>query len=171
MEEAEKIIEEIESMGGMTRAIESGMAKLRIEEAATRKQARIDSKDEVVVGVNKYRVPENAAGAQVDILRIDNTKVREKQIQRIEEVKKNRNAAEVEAKLAALRHAAKNTQGDMVENNLLGLAVDCARARATLGEISQALEDAFGRHVATTQVVQGAYKASYSSNNSKVRRK
>jgi methylmalonyl-CoA mutase len=162
VEEAEKIIEEIESMGGMTRAIESGMAKLRIEEAATRKQARIDSREEVVVGVNKYRLPADAAG-QVDILCIDNTKVREKQIQRIQEVRKSRDSAAVEAALSKLRQAA-HGKDELSQSNLLGLAVECARARATLGEISSALEDAFGRHVATSQVVQGAYKASYNTN-------
>jgi methylmalonyl-CoA mutase len=164
VEEAEKIIEEIEALGGMTKAIESGMAKLRIEEAATRKQARIDSREEVVVGVNKYRLPADAAG-NVDILRIDNTKVREKQIQRIEQVKAGRDQAAVEKALNNLREAARSHAGDLQNHNLLGLAVDAARARATLGEISSALEDVFGRHVATTQVVQGAYKASYGANS------
>ena len=164
VEEAEKIIEEIEALGGMTKAIESGMAKLRIEEAATRKQARIDSREEVVVGVNKYRLPADAAG-NVDILRIDNTKVREKQIQRIEQVKAGRDQAAVEKALNNLREAARSHADDLQNHNLLGLAVDAARARATLGEISSALEDVFGRHVATTQVVQGAYKASYGANS------
>jgi methylmalonyl-CoA mutase len=160
VKEAWDIIEEVEALGGMTKAIESGLAKLRIEESATKKQGRIDSREEVVVGVNKYRLPEGTVGSQVDILRIDNSKVREKQIQRLNTVKANRDSIQVEKTLLALREAARNPD-DNKQANLLALAVDAARARATLGEISQALEDVFGRHVASTQVVQGAYKASY----------
>lgn len=163
VQEAEAIIEEVEALGGMTKAIESGMAKLRIEEAATRKQARIDSKEEVVVGVNKYVLKDNAA-AQVDILRIDNTKVRAQQIARIEQVKKERDSAKVQQALDALRTAARGQDDVQGAGNLLGLCVNAARARATLGEISSALEDVFGRHTATTQVVQGAYKASFGAN-------
>lgn len=154
------IIEEVESMGGMTKAIESGMAKLRIEEAATKKQARIDSKEETVVGVNKYRLTKQE---NVEVLRIDNTSVRESQIRRIQDVKAKRDNAKVTAALEKLATAAKLNDGTMnnKEHNLLLLAVEAARARATLGEISGALENVFGRHVASTQVVQGAYSASY----------
>lgn len=142
-------------MGGMTKAIESGMAKMRIEEAATRKQARIDSLADTVVGVNKYRLEKPET---VDVLRIDNTVVREKQIKRLEAVKASRDNAAVKAALEALTAAAR---ADPRDSNLLELAVKAARARATLGEISSALEVVFGRHAATSSVVQGAYTASY----------
>lgn len=165
VKEAMQIIEEVEGMGGMTKAIESGMAKLRIEEAATRKQARIDSNEETIVGVNKYRLtnPES-----VEVLRIDNTRVRESQIKRIQEVKAGRNAEKVKAALDRLTAAAKLSDPAQMkdkENNLLKLAVEAARERATLGEISSALEVVWGRHVASTQVVQGAYSSSYGANS------
>jgi methylmalonyl-CoA mutase len=153
-----QIIDEIESMGGMTKAIESGMAKLRIEESATRKQARIDSNEDTIVGVNKYRLPKQE---NVEVLRIDNTKVRESQIRRINQVKAERNADAVNSALNRLAEAAKSSDINNKENNLLKLAVEAARCRATLGEISLALENVWGRHVASTQVVQGAYSASY----------
>jgi methylmalonyl-CoA mutase len=162
VESARSIIEEVEALGGMTKAIESGMAKLRIEEAATRKQARIDSLAETVVGVNKYKL-ENSE--QVEVLQIDNTIVREKQVKRLEKVKSERDNDAVKKALDALKAAAKqSTTTPSLEHNLLAKAVDAARARATLGEISYALEEVFGRHVASTSVVQGAYTASYSSN-------
>jgi methylmalonyl-CoA mutase len=160
--EAMQIIEEIEGMGGMTKAIESGMAKLRIEESATRKQARIDSNEETIVGVNKYRL---AKQEHLDVLRIDNTKVRESQINRINDVKAKRDSSTVKKALADLSEAAKSNDINNKEHNLLKLAVAAARARATLGEISQALESVWGRHTASTQVVQGAYSASYAANS------
>ena len=161
----------------MSVAIESGMAKLRIEEAATKKQARIDSKEEVVVGVNKYTLPSSSSlpsgtgtDHRVDVLSIDNTAVRVSQVARLAALRSSRDAAAVAQTLAALRAAAiahkeaptnNPTTGSSSNRpgNLLQLAVAAARARATLGEISLALEDAWGRHVASTQVVQGAYSA------------
>jgi methylmalonyl-CoA mutase len=160
--EAMQIIEEIEGMGGMTKAIESGMAKLRIEESATRKQARIDSNEETIVGVNKYRLSKQE---HLDVLRIDNTKVRESQINRINDVKAKRDSPAVKKALTDLSEAAKSNDINNKEHNLLKLAVAAARSRATLGEISQALESVWGRHTASTQVVQGAYSASYAANS------
>eukprot|EP01039_Chlorochromonas_danica_P002505 gene2505-2743_t len=163
VESARGIIDEVEALGGMTKAIESGMAKLRIEEAATRKQARIDSLAETVVGVNKYRVVDPE---QVEVLQIDNTLVREKQVRRLQQVKADRDQATVDRALQKLAEAARAQSTDF-NLNLLGLAVEAARARATLGEISDALESVYGRHVATSSVVQGAYSASYSKAGSK----
>ncbi len=157
------IIDEVEAVGGMTRAIETGMAKLRIEEAATRKQARIDSLEDTVVGVNKYRLSKQEA---VDVLSIDNSSVRESQIARLKAVKAGRDEAAVKKILDRLTEAAGSSDTDgsgSSENNLLKIAIDAARARATLGEISFALEKKWGRHVATSQVVQGAYSASFNS--------
>lgn len=149
-QEALAIINEVEEMGGMTKAIVSGMPKLRIEESAARRQAKIDSGAEVIVGVNKYRLAKEEANFEV--LRIDNSKVRQKQIERIERVKRERDAKEVEGLLERLRQAAKDGK-----ENLLGLAVEAAKARATVGEISKALEDVFGRHVPKENIVRGAY--------------
>jgi methylmalonyl-CoA mutase len=146
------IIEEVEALGGMTKAVESGMPKLRIEEAAARRQARVDRGEEAVVGVNKYRV---ADPELVDVLDIDNTKVREQQIARLEKVRANRDAAACEAALDALRAGA---AGDA---NLLALCIDAARARATVGEMSQAMEDTFGRHRAEIRSISGVYGAAY----------
>jgi methylmalonyl-CoA mutase len=146
------IIEEVEALGGMTKAVESGMPKLRIEEAAARRQARVDRGEEVVVGVNKYRV---ADPELVDVLDIDNTKVREQQIARLEKVRANRDAAACEAALDALRAGA---AGD---GNLLALCIDAARARATVGEMSLAMEDVFGRHRAEIRSISGVYGAAY----------
>lgn len=160
-----QIIEEVEALGGMTKAIESGMAKLRIEEAATRKQARIDAGEDVVVGVNKYRIPEGQAET-VDVLRIDNTTVLQSQIEGIRKSKAGRDEAKVKAALAKLTASAALSaeEGNKdKENNLLKLAVAAARERATLGEISYALEAQWGRHVASSQVVQGAYSASFNA--------
>lgn len=156
------IINEVEAVGGMTAAIDKGMAKMRIEEAATRKQARIDSKEDTVVGVNKYRLKQQQT---VDVLRIDNTAVREKQVKRIQQVKEARDPKAVEAALAKLSEAAVNagSKDSLKNDNLLLRAVEAARTRATLGEISSALEKVWGRHVASTQVVQGAYSAAYQS--------
>lgn len=150
--EAWKIIQEVEELGGMTKAVESGMPKLRIEEAAARKQARVDRGEEVVVGVNKYQPDEEE---KFDILDIDNAKVRESQVARLERVRKERDEAVCKASLEALE---KGAAGD---GNLLALAVDAARARATLGEISTAMENVFSRHKAEIRSIAGVYGAAY----------
>jgi len=144
-------IVEIEKMGGMAKAIETGMPKLKIEEAAVRKQARIDSKDEVIVGVNKYTTDEET---DIDLLDVDNTSVREIQLARLNKLKLNRNNKAVESALEALTQCAKGREG-----NLLELAVVAARARATLGEISMAMEKVFGRHSPVTNSVSGVYSS------------
>ncbi|MGE0718050.1 MAG: methylmalonyl-CoA mutase [Alphaproteobacteria bacterium] len=146
---AEKLIGEVEALGGMTKAVESGMPKLRIEEAAALRQARIDRGEEVIVGVNKYRPETDEA---VDVLSIDNTRVREAQIARLNTVRNRRDARACAAALAALTAAAERKEG-----NLLTLAIEAARARATVGEISDALEAVFTRHRATVQSVTGVY--------------
>ena len=142
-------IEEIEKLGGMAKAIESGLPKMKIEEAAAKKQARIDSKQDIIVGVNQYELAEQE---NISILEIDNNAVREAQIKRLNELKNNRNADEVNQSLLALDMAAKNNTG-----NLLDLAIKAARARATLGEISSALENAFGRYKAVIKSIAGVY--------------
>jgi len=149
-DEALAIINEVEEMGGMTKAIVSGMPKLRIEESAARRQAKIDSGAEVIVGVNKYRLKQEESNFEV--LRIDNTKVRQKQIERINKVKAERDAKQVEALLKRLTEAARSGK-----ENLLALSVEAAKARATVGEISKALEEVFGRHVPKENIVRGAY--------------
>ncbi|RMF10313.1 MAG: methylmalonyl-CoA mutase [Alphaproteobacteria bacterium] len=150
--EAWKLIEEVEAMGGMTKAVEAGLPKLNIEEAAARKQARIDRGEEVVVGVNKYTIDKED---EIDILEVDNTAVRKAQIARLEKVRAERDEAACQAALDALT---KGAEGDA---NLLALAVDAARARATLGEISYAMEKVFGRHKAETKSVSGVYGSAY----------
>jgi len=147
------IIEEVEAQGGMTRAVSSGWAKLKIEAAAAGKQARIDSGHDVIVGVNKYRLPKEDA---VEIREVDNVRVRESQIARLKQVKAMRDAKAVEAALAALTQAAESGSG-----NLLELAVAAVRARATVGEVSDALEKVYGRHRADIQKVAGVYAAAY----------
>ncbi|VWX63734.1 methylmalonyl-CoA mutase [Burkholderiales bacterium 8X] len=149
------IIEEVEAMGGMTKAVDSGWAKLKIEAAAADKQARIDSGKDVIVGVNKYKLKNEDA---IDSLSIDNVKVRESQIARLKSVREKRDQAKVDAALDALTAAAEANTG-----NLLALCVDAVRARATVGEISDALEKSFGRHRADTQKVTGVYAAAYDS--------
>jgi methylmalonyl-CoA mutase len=151
--EARKLIDEVEAMGGMTRAVESGMPKMRIEEAAARRQARIDRGEEVIVGVNRYRMDEEPP---VEIRNIDNSAVREAQVRRINEVRGNRNEQVCRQALAALTEAAQEQTG-----NLLALAVDAARARATVGEISDALEAVYGRYRAMTHSISGVYGAAY----------
>ncbi len=146
-------IREIDELGGMAKALETGLPKMRIEEAAARRQARIDSKAETIVGVNKYRP---ASEAPIDILEVDNTAVREQQIARLAEVRAGRDDDAVRHALHALTHAAAVGEG-----NLLELAVDAARARATLGEISDALERVWGRHKAVVRSVGGVYRAEY----------
>jgi len=157
LEKAWALIQEVEALGGMAKAIEEGLPKLRIEEAAARKQARIDSGQEYIVGVNIYRVADDA---KFDILEVDNTAVREGQIRRIQEVKSKRDNNAVQATLAALQKCAETGAG-----NLMELAVEAARARATLGEISLALEHAFGRFNATTRTVAGVYAGEMKKND------
>ena len=148
-EEAWKLIQEVEALGGMTKAVESGMPKLRIEEAATRRQARVDRGEDVVVGVNRYQPNEEV---QIDTLEVDNTKVRESQIARLNHIKATRDNAKTQATLKALTDAAGSGEG-----NLLALAIEATRARASLGEISSALEEVFTRHRATVQSISGVY--------------
>lgn len=146
---ARTVIDEVEELGGMAKAIESGMAKLRIEESATKKQARIDSREETIVGVNKYRVPDGDAES-VEVLSIDNTTVRKKQIARIEATKAARDEGRAQTCLALLRESAMLTESTGPGThpmNLLKLSVDAARARCTVGEISSALEAIWGRHI------------------------
>lgn len=156
--EARKIIDEVEKLGGMAKALESGMPKLRIEEAAAKKQAGIDSGSVTIVGVNKYQVSD---AAEIDILDIDNKKVRESQIQRLKQVRAARNEALVKESLVALTDAARSTAAPTDDTNLLALAVNAARLRATVGEISDALEVAWGRHRASTQTISGVYERMY----------
>ncbi|HEX4888516.1 MAG TPA: methylmalonyl-CoA mutase [Luteibaculaceae bacterium] len=149
IEKAWQLIEEVETLGGMAKAIEQGVPKMRIEEAAARKQARIDSGSDVIVGVNRYQTP---TATEIDILEIDNTKVRLNQIQRIQELKAKRDQAKVQKCLDALTKAAAEQSG-----NLLELSVEAARNRATLGEISEALEKVYGRYKATIRSISGVY--------------
>jgi len=151
-ERAWSIIQEVEELGGMTRAVESGMPKLRIEEAAARRQARIDRGEEVIVGVNKYRADDPG---HVDVLDIDNTKVREQQVARLERVRSERDEGACRAALDALR------AGAAAEANLLALCIDAARRRATVGEMSDAMEAVFGRHKAEIRSISGVYGSAY----------
>jgi methylmalonyl-CoA mutase len=137
----------------MAKALETGLPKMRIEEAATRRQALIDSGKETIVGVNRYRLPEEAP---LEILEVDNTAVRESQIRRLEELRGQRDEARVEATLAGITRAAESGEG-----NLLERAVEAARARATLGEISDAMEAVFGRHRAVTRSISGVYSSEF----------
>ncbi|MGB6152390.1 MAG: methylmalonyl-CoA mutase family protein, partial [Pricia sp.] len=142
-------------LGGMTKAIEAGIPKMRIEQAAARKQARIDSVQDVIVGVNKYRLAEQD---HIQTLEVDNQEVRRQQLERLSIIKKERNADEVDRTLTRLSLAAKEKMNDGPNNdNLLALAVEAARAKATLGEISDALETAFGRHRAQIKSFTGVY--------------
>jgi methylmalonyl-CoA mutase len=148
VKKAWSLIEEVEKLGGMTRAIESGIPKMRIEEAAAAKQARIDSGIDVIVGVNRYQTNEVS---DIELLEVDNTAVRDEQIQKLTTLKKERNQKEVDNSLRALEQAAEGT------DNLLELAIVAARNRATLGEISYALEKSFGRYKATIKSISGVY--------------
>ncbi|MEM6760560.1 MAG: methylmalonyl-CoA mutase [Pseudomonadota bacterium] len=150
--EAWKLIEEVEEMGGMTKAVASGMPKLRIEEAAATRQAMIDRGDEVIVGVNKYRLEKED---EIDILDIDNAAVREAQITRLKSIREDRDEAACQAALDALSDAAAS------DGNLLEKAVEAARARASVGEISMAMEKVFGRHRAEVKTLAGVYGAAY----------
>ncbi|WP_421885858.1 methylmalonyl-CoA mutase [Methylibium sp.] len=149
------IIEEVEAMGGMTKAVDSGWAKLKIEASAAEKQARIDSGKDVIVGVNKYKLGKEDV---VDFLDIDNVKVRDSQIERLEAIRARRDSGKVQAALDALTQCAESGHG-----NLLDLSVKAIRLRATVGEVSSALEKVWGRHRADTQKVTGVYAAAYDS--------
>ena len=153
VEAARGLIDEVESLGGMTKAVDSGMPKLRIEEAAAQRQARIDRGEEVIIGVNKYQLE---VEPEVEVLDIDNSSVRAAQIAKLVAVRENRDTAACEAALAALKAGA---EGD--SENLLALAVDAARARATVGEISSAVEAVCGRHTAQHRSISGVYSAAY----------
>ena len=146
---ATKLMDEVEELGGMAKAIESGLPKMRIEEAAAQKQARIDSNQDIIVGVNRYKTDDNEL---IEILEIDNTAVRKSQIDRLNNTKSKRNEAKVQACLKSIEEHAKNGSG-----NLLALAVDAARERATLGEISMAMESVFGRYKAVIKSISGVY--------------
>jgi methylmalonyl-CoA mutase len=148
IDEAWALISEIEELGGMAKAIETGLPKLRIEEAAAKKQARIDAGIDVIVGVNRFETEE---ASDIDILEVDNTQVRDAQIARLQTLKNNRDAKLVAQLLEELKSAATN------EQNLLEICVRCAQARCTLGEISATLEEVFGRYKATIQTISGVY--------------
>jgi methylmalonyl-CoA mutase len=148
--EAWKLIEEVEGLGGMAKAIETGLPKLRIEEAAARKQARIDSGKDIIVGVNRYQIENDLS--ELELLEVDNTKVRDAQIARLHQLKQERNTAKVEELLAELELSARKGTG-----NLLEIAIRCARERASLGEISLAMENVFGRYQATIRSISGIY--------------
>jgi methylmalonyl-CoA mutase len=151
--EARKLIDEVEALGGMTKAVEAGMPKLRIEEAAARKQARIDRGEEVVVGVNKFQLKEEPA---IEIRDVDNDMVRESQVSRLNKIRASRDEAKCVAALKALGDAARNGTG-----NLLTLSIEATRARATVGEISSALEGVYGRYQATIRSIAGVYASEW----------
>jgi methylmalonyl-CoA mutase len=151
VEKAWELIEEVEKLGGMTKAIESGIPKMRIEQAAAAKQARIDSGRDIIVGVNKFKVDEKL---DFEILEVDNTAVRKEQVERLQQIRETRDTESVQAALDAITSAAKSGTG-----NLLELAVEAARKRATLGEISDAMEKAFGRYKATIRSISGVYSS------------
>ena len=152
-EKAWALIEEVEAMGGMTKAVATGLPKRLIEEAATRKQAAIDRGDEVIVGVNKYRLEQED---EIDILEIDNSAVRQAQVERIERTRRQRDPKRVEAAIVALEQVARTGEG-----NILAAAVEASRARATVGEISDAMRRAFGDHAAVPEVVENVYGKAY----------
>ncbi|SBV93254.1 methylmalonyl-CoA mutase [uncultured Alphaproteobacteria bacterium] len=149
-------IEEVEASGGMAKAIEAGIPKMRIEEAAARTQARIDAGRQTVVGVNKYKLDDEES---VDVLKVDNTEVRKRQIEKLERLRANRDQAKVDACLARITEAAGAKRGEAAYGNLLELAVEAVRARASLGEISDACEKVFGRHKAVIRAISGVYTA------------
>ncbi|MBO4402759.1 MAG: methylmalonyl-CoA mutase, partial [Bacteroidales bacterium] len=151
-----KHIQEVEKLGGMAKAIETGIPKMRIEEAAARKQAKIDSGEDTIVGINKYRLDHEDP---IETLEVDNTLVREAQIKRLAELRKNRNSEEVQAALDAITECARTGNG-----NLLALSVDAARKRASLGEISMAMEKVFGRYKAKINLISGVYSSETKNN-------
>jgi methylmalonyl-CoA mutase len=152
VEAAQKLIDEVEDLGGMTKAVAEGMPKLRIEESAARRQARVDRGEDVIVGVNKYQLAEEG---EIDLLEVDNAAVRESQIARLEDMRTARDEAKAQAALKALEDGARS------DGNLLALSVDAIRARASVGEVSDAMERVFTRHKATTQSVSGVYGGAY----------
>ena len=151
--EARKLIEEVEELGGMTKAVQAGLPKLRIEESAAIRQARIDKKEEIIVGVNSYISKDQEA---VEILSIDNRDVRDQQIKKIQSAKTNRNEKQCQEALEKLEAVARDET-----SNLLEIAIDAARKRATVGEISTAMENVFGRHQAVAQLISGVYRSEY----------
>jgi len=157
-EKAWALIEEVEALGGMAKAIEEGLPKMRIEEAAARKQAKIDSGTDQIIGVNVFRVKEET---EIDVLQVDNTAVRKSQIDRINAVKAKRNISKTVQALKALAECAKSGQG-----NLLALSIEAARQRATLGEISDAMEETFGRYQAKHKTISGVYLREIASDES-----
>lgn len=154
-----ELIQEIESLGGMTKAIETGLPKMRIEEAAARKQARIDAAKEVIVGVNRYKTQQKQS---FEILEIDNQAVRREQIAKLQAVRRDRDEQQVRAALERITRACGQTGGKDMDSNLVALAVDAAAKRATLGEISQAMEEQFGRYQSRIRSVSGVYRAEVS---------
>lgn len=154
-EGAKSVLKEIEDLGGMSKAVASGMPKLRIEECAAKRQARIDTAAEVIVGVNKYRLDQEE---QVDVLAIDNTKVRESQIHRLTKMRAERDEKKATEVLDAITECSRTGEG-----NLLELSIAAARARCSVGEITTAMEIIFGRHTATNRLVSGAYKTEFGS--------
>jgi methylmalonyl-CoA mutase len=152
-------IQEVEALGGMAKAIEAGLPKLRIEEASAKTQARIDAGKQAVIGVNKYKPTDEAP---IDILKVDNSNVRRLQIDKLKRLRTERNQKDVDSTLAALTHAAESN------GNLLALAIDAARAKATVGEISDAMEKVFGRHRAEIKSITGVYKREASSMSNRV---
>ncbi|MBD8017290.1 methylmalonyl-CoA mutase [Kaistella pullorum] len=157
IEEAMKFISEVEEEGGMTKAIEAGIPKMRIEEAAARKQAKIDSGEEFIIGVNAFKSSQKQM--DLDILDIDNSEVRRKQVERLSEIKSNRNSDDVAEILDKLKSAAANSDG-----NLLEICIEAARRRVTLGEMSDAMEESFGRYKANIRTIQGVYAMNASKN-------
>ena len=151
--EATRLIDEVEEMGGMTKAVEAGLPKLRIEEASVKRQARVDQEQEIIVGVNKYQLQEEG---EVDILVVDNIAVRESQIKRLQKIRKSRDNAKFEAAISKLKEVAKSNKG-----NLLEAAVAAARCRASVGEISDALESVYNRHRAEPRTLAGVYSRAY----------
>jgi len=154
VDRAWELIQEVESLGGMTKAIENGLPKLRIEEAAAKKQAKIDSGQDSIIGLNVFKVETET---ELDLLEVDNTAVRESQVKRLNEVKANRDVEKVEKTLAHLAAIAAGAEG-----NLLEAAVEAAKARASLGEISDAMETSFGRFKASTKIISGVYSKAIS---------
>ncbi len=150
-------LQEIDRLGGMAKAIETGLPKMRIEEASARRQAQIDSGKEVIVGVNKYRLEKEDP---IEILEVDNSAVRDAQIKQLAKLRAERDNTKTQAALAALTECAKTKKG-----NLLALAIDAARARASLGEISDALEKIYGRHKAVIRSISGVYSSEYGDND------
>lgn len=150
-----ELINEVEEMGGMAKAIVAGVPKLKIEECAARRQAMIDDGKETIVGVNKYKLEKEDV---IQVLQIDNRQVRQQQIEKIKKVKQARDQSKVDKCLEKIREVARDKSG---KGNLLEVSIEAARARCTLGEISQALEDVFSRHVADSRLVSGAYRKTF----------